>query len=148
MTTTIKRIGLWRTEVLKRPGALAEALEPLAQGNADLKVVRVRAAPGNAERSIIEVYGGQSKRATMVARGAGFSLAPATTLLLQGDNRPGLAYAVANAVAWAGIGVHDLEVEVVGTRYSAVLTFSSEADAIKAVAIIRKVTRDGAARTR
>jgi hypothetical protein len=141
MAVTIKRIGLWRTDVLRRPGALADALEPLAQGDADLKVVRVRAALGGSDRNTIEVYGGESKRAAMAARAAGFSKGPATTLLLQGDNRPGLAYAVANAVAWAGIAVSDLEAGVVDARYSATLTFNSEEDAKKAVAVIRKVTR-------
>ena len=144
MAVRIKRIRLWRTEVPSRPGALAEALEPLAQGNADLKVVRVRATP--AGRLTIEVYGGEGRRAAMAARSAGFSLVPSTTVLLQGDNRPGLAYAVTNAVAWAGIGVRDLDAEVVGMRYSATLTFESEDDAEKAVAVIREVTRAGAAR--
>ena len=146
MAVKIKRIGLWRTEVPSRPGALAEALEPLAQGNADLQVVRVRTTPGDAGRHTIEVYGGEGKRAAMAARAAGFSLEPSTTVLLKGDNRPGLAYAVANAVAWAGIGVRDLDAEVVGTRYSAILTFNSEADAEKAVTVIRKITRAGSAR--
>ena len=146
MAVTIKRIGLWRTEVPSRPGALAEALEPLAQGNADLKVVRVRATPGGAGRHAVEVYGGEGKRAVMAARAAGFSLEPSTTVLLEGDNRPGLAYAIANAVAWAGIGVRDLDAEVVGTRYSAILTFNSEEDAEKAVTVIRKITRAGSAR--
>ena len=147
MAVTIKRIRLWRTEVPNRPGALAEALEPLAQGNVDLKVVRLRTTPTGAERLSIEVYGGEGKRAALVARSAGFSQVPSTTLLLQGDNRPGLAYAVANAVAWAGIGVRDLDAEVVGMRYSAILTFNSEEDAEKAIAVIRKVTRAGSART-
>ena len=146
MTIRIKRIGLWRTEVPGRPGALAEVLEPLAHGNADLKVVRVHAAPSGAGRLAVEVYAGEGKRAAGVARTAGFSLEPSTTVLLQGDNRPGLAFAVADAIAWAGIGVRDLDAEVVGTRYSAILTFGSETDAEKAVAVIRKVTRAGAAR--
>ena len=147
MAVRIKRIGLWRTEVPSRPGALAEALEPLAHGNADLQVVRVRAATGDAGRLSIEVYGGEGKRAAIVTRAAGYSVAPSTTVLLHGDNRPGLAYAIANAVAWAGIGVRDLDAEVVGTRYSAALTFSSEEDAEKAVAVIRKVTRAPTTRT-
>ena len=147
MPVRIKRIGLWRTAVPNRPGAIAEALEALAQGNLDLKVVRVRTMPGGAGRHTVEIYGGEGKRAAMVARAAGFSLAPAATVLLQGDDRPGLAYAVANAVAWAGLVVRDLEADVVGTRYSAILTFNSEADADKAVAVIRKVTHGGAGRT-
>ena len=141
MDIKIKQIRLWRTEVQRRPGALAEALEPLAHLGADLKVVRVRPAPGRARRNLVEVYAGAGRRAAMVAQASGFSLTPATTLLLQGENRPGFAYAVANAVAWAGIGVIDHEAGVVGDQFSSTVTFGTEDDARKAVAVIRKVIR-------
>ena len=141
MDIKVKKVKLWRTEVPRRAGALASALEPLAQHGADLKVIRVRAAPGRTKRNIVEVYAGEGQRAAMVARAAGFSQAPATAVLLQGDNRPGFAYEVANAVAWAGIGVRDYEAGVVDRRFSSTLTFESESDATKAVRIIRKVIR-------
>ncbi len=140
MDIKVKKVKLWRTEVSRRSGALAAALEPLAQHGADLKVIRVRAAPGR-ERNIVEVYAGDGQRAAMVARAAGFSQTAATAVLLQGDNRPGFAFAVANAVAWAGIGVRDYEAGVVDRRFSSTLTFDSESDAAKAVTIIRKVIR-------
>lgn len=147
MDIKVKRIRLWRTEVSSRSGALAAALEPLAQHGADLKVIRVRAAPGRAKRNIVEVYAGEGRRAATAARAAGFSQTAANAVLLQGDNRPGFAYEVANAVAWAGIGVRDYEAGVVDRRFSSTLTFDSEADAGKAAAIIRKVVRgsDGSA---
>ena len=141
MDIKVKKVKLWRTEVSRRSGALAAALEPLAQHGADLKVIRVRAVPGRAKRNVVEVYAGDGKRAAMVARAAGFSQTPATAVLLQGDNRPGFAYEVANAVAWAGIGVRDYEAGVVDRRFSSTLTFDSESDAAKAVTIIRKVIR-------
>lgn len=141
MDITVKQIRLWRTEVAERPGALAAALEPLAQHGADLQVVRVRAAPGRANRNVVEVYAGRGRRAAAVAQAAGFSLSAATTLLLQGQNQPGFAYAIANAVAWAGIGVRDHEAGVVDTRFSSTLTFSSEEDARKAIKVIRRVIR-------
>lgn len=144
MDIKVKQIGLWRTEVPRRPGALAAALEPLAQQGADLTVVRVRVAQGRAKRNVVEVYAGDGRRAAAIARAAGFSLSPATTLLMQGDNWPGFAYAVANAVAWAGIGVRDHEAGVVDRRFSSTLTFESEDDAKKAAAVIRRVIRAGA----
>lgn len=144
MGIKVKQIGLWRTEVPRRPGALAAALEPLAQQGADLKVVRVRSAPGRAKRNIVEIYAAEGRRAATVARAAGFSLSPATTLLMYGDNWPGFAYAVANAVAWAGIGVRDHEAGVVDQRFSSTLTFATESDAKKAATVIRKVIRAGA----
>ena len=141
MGIRITQIRLWRTEVPRRPGALAQALEPLANHGADLKVVRVRAAPGRARRNLVEVYAGEGRRAALVAQASGFSLTAPTTLLLQGENRPGFAYAVANAVAWAGLGVLDQEAGVVDDRFSSTLTFESPADARKAVTVIRKVIR-------
>ncbi len=143
MDIKIRRIGLWRTEVARRSGALARVLEPLAQQGADLVVVRVRVALGRAKRNVVEVYAGEGRRAAAAAREAGFSLSPATTLLLQGENRPGFAYAVANAVAWAGIAIRDHEAGVVDNRFSSTLTFASEEDAKKAVTVIRQVIGDG-----
>ena len=143
MDIRIRRIGLWRTEVARRSGALARVLEPLAQQGADLVVVRVRVAQGRAKRNVVEVYAGEGRRAAAAAREAGFSLSPATTLLLQGENRPGFAYAVANAVAWAGIAIRDHEAGVVDNRFSSTLTFASEEDAKKAVTVIRQVIGDG-----
>ena len=141
MDIKVKKVRLWRTEVSRRSGALAAALEPLAQHGADLKVIRVRAAPGRTQRNIIEIYAGEGRRAAMAARAAGFSQTSAIAVLLQGDNRPGFAYEVANAVAWAGIGVRDYEAGVVDRRFCSTLTFDSEEDAAKAAAIIRKVIR-------
>ncbi len=143
MDITIKQIRLWRTEVARRPGALAAALEPLAQQGADLQVVRVRPATGRAKRHVVEIYPGSGRRAAAVAQAAGFSLSPATTLLLQGENRPGFAYAIANAVAWAGIGVRDYEAGVVDTRFSSTLTFDTEEDARKAIKVVGRVIRGG-----
>lgn len=146
MDIKVRKVRLWRTEVSRRSGALAAALEPLAQHGADLKVIRVRAAPGRTQRNVVEVYAGDGQRAALAARAAGFSQTPATAVLLQGDNRPGFAYEVANAVAWAGIGVRDYEAGVVGRKFSSTLTFDSEADAAKAATIIRKVVRGAAGR--
>ena len=39
MAVTVKRIGLWRSEVANEPGALARTLEPLAASRASLRVV-------------------------------------------------------------------------------------------------------------
>ena len=146
MDIKVRKVRLWRTEVSRRSGALAAALEPLAQHGADLKVIRVRAAPGRTRRNVVEVYAGDGQRAALAARAAGFSQTPATAVLLQGDNRPGFAYEVANAVAWAGIGVRDYEAGVVGRKFSSTLTFESESDAAKAATIIRKVVRGAAGR--
>jgi hypothetical protein len=61
-------------------------------------------------------------------------LAPSSisTLLVEGDNRPGLGHAIAKAIGDAGINMSFVIAQVVGRRYSAVFGFENEADASKA----------------
>ena len=66
-------------------------------------------------------------------------------LLVEGDNRAGLGYATAQAIADAGISLDFLVAQVVGKKYSAVFGFGSDADVEKCAGIIRKA---GAAKKR
>ena len=140
MAVKITRVELWRTEIRNKPGVLAAVLEPLAQSKADLKVVMKHSVPGKPRRATVEIFPGKGRRAAVAARNAGFSASPTPVLLVEGTNRPGLAYAVANTVAWAGITVQFLSAQVGGRRYSALIGFKTDADARKASALIRRVT--------
>ena len=139
MAVKIKRVELWRTEIRNKPGVLAATLQPLAERGADLKVVMKYSVPGRSNRATVEIFPGTGRRAALAARTAGFSLSPTPVLLIEGENRPGLAYAVANTVAWAGISVRFLSAQVVGKRYSALLGFRTDEDARKAGVLIRRV---------
>jgi predicted amino acid-binding ACT domain protein len=77
------------------------------------------------------------KAAAAAAKG---SLRPggAPTLLVLGENRPGLANRVAQALAESQVNIAFLIAQVVGRRYSAVFGFQNEADLDKAVDRIRE----------
>ena len=139
MAVKITRVELWQTEISNRPGVLAATLEPLAQNGADLKVVMKYSVPGRSRRATVEIFPGTGRRAASAARAAGFSPSPTPVLLVEGANRPGLAYAVANTIAWAGIGVRFLSAQVVGKRYSALLGFKTDEEARRAGSLIRRV---------
>lgn len=139
MAVKITRVELWQTEVRNRPGELAAVLEPLAQSGADLKVVMKHGVPGRSSRATVEIFPGRGRRAAVAARKAGFSVSPTPVLLVEGANRRGLAYAVANTIAWAGINVRFLSAQVVGQKYSALLGFKTDADARQAGTLIRRV---------
>ena len=146
MAVTIRRVQMWRTEIQNKPGELAATLEPLAQADADLAVVFERSVRGRPGRAIVEILPGRGRRSALAARAAGFSLSPNPVLLVEGDNRPGLAYAVTNTVAWAGIAMPFLSAQVVGERYSALLGFRTDEEARQAATLIRRVARDGVAK--
>ena len=139
---TIKRVQLWRTEIRNKPGVLAAALEPLAHACVDLRVVMKHSVQGRSTRAAVEVLAGSGRRAVRAATAAGFTLSPTPVLLAEGDNYPGLAYAVTGAIAWAGIAVKFVSMQVVGDRYSAILGFQTDGDARKASSLIRKVSTE------
>ncbi len=137
MAVTVKKIVLWRSEVENKPGVLAGVLEPLAEAAADLHVVMGYRYPGVEAKAAIELYPVAGKKAVAAAQQAGLSASSVPTLLVEGDNRPGLGYAIAQALADAGINLAFMVAQVIGRKYSAVVGLESEADAAKAVALIK-----------
>lgn len=143
MALTVKKITLWRKHVENRAGILAGALAPLAHAGANIHVVLAYRYPGQESKGAIELYPVTGKKSAAAAREAGFGASNIPALLVEGDDRPGLGYATAQAIADAGIGLDFLVAQVIGKKYSAVFGFESDADAAKCAAIIRKA---GAAR--
>jgi hypothetical protein len=137
MAITVKKAVLWRKEVDNRPGALAEALEPLAQAGADLQVVMAYRYPGS-DKGAVEVHPVSGRKPTAAGQAAGLAKSSIPVLLVEGDNRAGLGYALTKAVADAGINLGFVMVQVLGRRYAAVLGFENDADATKAAALIKK----------
>lgn len=140
MAVTVKKITLWRGDVSNTPGALARILEPLAGAGTDLQVVMGYRIPGNEARAVVELASVAGKKATAAAQGAGLSGSVIPTLLVSGDNKPGLGHAMAAAIAGAGINMNFLVAQVIGRKYSAIIGFESEADASAATKLVKKAT--------
>jgi len=140
MAVTVRRITLWRMEVENRPGVLAGVLKPLAEAGANLQVAMAYRYPGNETRAAIELYPVATKKVVVAAQAAGMSASTIPTLLVQGDDRPGLGHAIGQAIADAGINLGFLVTQVIGRKSSAVIGFDSEEDARKAAGLIRKAS--------
>jgi hypothetical protein len=138
MAVTVKKITLWRTEIDNRPGTLANALAPLAATGADLQVVMGYRYAGQESKAAIELSPVSGKKATAAAQAAGLSASSIPTLLVEGDNRPGLGHALAAAIAEAGINLSFLVAQVVGKKFSAVFGFETDADARQAATLLKK----------
>lgn len=138
MALTVKKIVLWRKEVENRAGMLANALAPLANARTDIHVVMAYRFPGEESKAAIELYPVTGRKSVTAAKEVGFNASAIPALLVEGDNRAGLGYATSQAIANAGISLDFLVAQVVGRKYSAVFGFTSDADAAKCAAIIRK----------
>ena len=137
MPVTVKSISLWRTEAENKTGLLAQTLEPLAKAGADLGVVMGYRLPGNEAKAVIEVYPISGKKVTVAAAETGLATSSIPTLLVEGDNRPGLSHKIAQTIADAGADLSFFVAQAIGRRYSAVIGFATEADARKAAALIK-----------
>jgi len=138
MAVAVKKITVWRTEVDNRTGALARLLEGLSAAKGRLDVVMGYRVPGQHERAVIEVWPVSGKKLSQAAGAAGLRPSETPTLLVQGDDRPGLGHAMAHALAGAGINMVFLVAQVIGRRYSALFGFESAADADRAAGLLRK----------
>ena len=140
MPVTVKKVSLWRRELDNRPGALARVLEPLARAGTDLQVAMGYRLPGDESRAAVEVAPVTSRKAIAAAQGAGLQPSGIPTLIVAGDNRPGLGFALSQGMSDAGINMAFLVAQAVGRRYAAVFGFESDADADRAAAIIKKAS--------
>ena len=136
MAVKVKPVALWRREIENEPGAVANVLENLR--NIDLQVVMAYRYPGNPERGAVEAYPITGKKTVQAAQAAGLSASTIPALLVEGDNKAGLGYAIAKALSEAGINLEFVVGQVVGRKQSTVIGFESGDDARKAVPLIRK----------
>ncbi len=137
MAVSVKKIALWRGKIEDRPGTLAEVLEPVAASRSDLQVVMGYREPGGTQ-AVVELYPVATKRVASALMGKGLRPAGIPSLLVTGDNRPGLGHAMARALGEAGLNVSFLVAQTAGRKFSAVFGFASEADATGAVTLIKK----------
>ena len=142
MAITVKKITLWRRESGDRPGLMAETLRPLAAQGTSLKVAMGYRQPGGST-AVIEVSPVSGKKAIAAAKSEDLGASTIPTLLVEGDDRPGLGHALARAIADAGINLDFLVAQVVGRKFSAIFGFGNEADARKAASLIKKAGRAG-----
>jgi hypothetical protein len=138
MPVKVKKVVLWRKEIENKAGVLASVLEPLAGARAGLQILMGYRYPGAESKAAIELYPIANKKTTAAARAAGLESSSIPALLVQGDDKPAIGHAIAKALGDAQINLGFLVAQVIGGQYSAVLGFDSEADADKAMPLIKK----------
>jgi hypothetical protein len=116
MALTVKNISLWRKELENQPGTLAHTLEPVTKAGANLQILMGYRYPGEGTRAAIELYPVTGKKASAAASEAGLSASSIPTLLVEGDDRPGLALTIAQAMSRAGINMTFFVAQAVGLK--------------------------------
>lgn len=138
MPVTVKSISLWRKEVVNQVGVLAQTLEPVSNAGANLRVLMGYRYPGDATKAAIELYPIVGNKVTAAATEAGLVASLIPTLIVEGDDKPGLGQAIAEAISGARINMTFFVAQTIGQKFSAVLGFETEADEHTAAPLIKK----------
>jgi hypothetical protein len=141
MAVTVKKVTLWHADVEDKPGTLSSVLAPLAAAGVDLQVVMGYRYHGGEHKAAIEVCPVSGKKATAAASQAGLAASAIPTLLVQGNNRPGLGGAIAQAIADEGINITFVVAQVIDKRFSALIGFDDEAASEPATKLIKKAIK-------
>ena len=140
MPVTVKNITLWRKEIENQVGTLAQTLEPVSKAGTSLQVLMGYRHEGGGAKAAVELYPIAGKKVTAAASEAGLSASSIPALLVKGDDKPGLGFAIAQAIAGAGINMTFFVAQAVGRKFSAVLGFETEAAAKTAAPLIKRTT--------
>ena len=141
MAYRINKVDIWSGEIDDRAGGLAARLAPLAAAGVDLQFVVARRQPHLPGKGIVFLGGVKGAKAAKAAAAAGLTkAADVAGLRVEGPNKPGDCYRIAQRVADAGLTLRGLSASVIGNKYTVLLAFDSAADADAAARAIRAKT--------
>jgi len=140
MSLSVKKAVLWKRTIDNRPGALSDTLKPFAKHGVNIEMLMGYTIPG-AQGGTVEIYPIAGSKAEEAAKEAGLSPThDVHCLIIEGDDKTGLAQELASAIGGAGINMNFAMFTVIGKKFSSLIGFGSSADAEKASGVIQKQT--------
>jgi len=130
---------VWAASMDDKPGALGDKLAALAEAGANLDFVIARRAPDKPGTGVLFVTPLRGDREIGAAGTLGFNVTSRQyAVRVQGQNAPGIAGQVAQAIGQAGINLRGFSGAVLGTQFVLHLAFDSAEDSRKAIAVLGK----------
>jgi hypothetical protein len=140
MALKASRIDMWTTAVDDRAGGAADKLEALAKAGANLEMVFARRTPENPGHGILFLAPVKGAKAMKAAQDAGIAKTDTIhAVRIEGSDKPGLGAKIARALGEAGISFRGLTAIAIGSKFVSYLALDSADDAVKAIALIKKV---------
>src|SRR5262245_39589053 len=140
MAIKATRTDMWTCMVDDRAGGTADKLDQLAKAGANLEMVFSRRAPEMPDKGLMFVSPIKGAKAMRAAEAAGFHKAPGViSVRVEGGDKPGLGARMSRALGDAGISFRGLTAIAVGKKFISYIALDSEADANKAVSVLKKL---------
>ncbi|QUN31923.1 amino acid-binding protein (plasmid) [Cupriavidus sp. KK10] len=140
MKLLVEQVEVWVASIPDKPGGLAAILTTLRDVGADLQFIIARRSPDRPGECLVFVTPLQGDREMVAAAVAGFNIARKQHCVrVQGSNQPGLAVAMTEDLAEAGINLHGFSAAVIGTQFVAYVAVDSQAEANRAADVLKAV---------
>lgn len=137
MELVVDQVDVWAASIPDKPGGLAAPLTILRDVGADLQLIIARRNPDRSGEGVVFVAPLQGDREMRAAAMAGFNITQRQHCVrVVGRNQPGLAAALAEELAEAGINLRGFSAAVIGTQFVAYVAFDSQAEADQATAAL------------
>ncbi|MHB9030293.1 MAG: ACT domain-containing protein [Candidatus Latescibacterota bacterium] len=136
---TAERVDVWAASIKDEPGSLAQILAVLRDVGADLDFILVRRAPEKPGTGVVFLTPLRGDKEISAAADLGFNVTNSVhSVRIEGENNPGIAAAITEKLATAGINLRGFSAAVTGTQYIMYIGLDSESDAQKAIHTIRE----------
>jgi hypothetical protein len=140
MDLRVEREDVWAAGIKDEPGGLAKVLTSLAEVGADLDFIIGRRAPEEPGAGVVFLAPLRGDEQISTAAMLGFNVTTSLqTVRVEGDNEPGVAAKLTEALAAAGINLRGLSAAVLGERFIIYIGLDSAADASKVVTVLEQL---------
>ena len=135
-----KRVTTWAAAIEDQPGELAAKLCALAVAGVNLEFLIARRAPDKPGTGVVFITPVEGAKQGRAAKAVGFRKADNLhTVRIEGDDKPGVGARLTQAFADEGLNLRGLSAAAIGNKFVCHVAVDSEADAAKAVRIVRSL---------
>lgn len=139
MKLNLSQVDVWAAEIEDKPGALANKLQALAAGGANLEFVISRRAEKEG-MGVVFVSPIKGAKVIRAAKAAWFDkTASLHCLRIQGPDKPGAGAQITTALAQAGINLRGLSAAAVGKQFIMYIAFDGDQDIKKSAQVLKKL---------
>ena len=138
MKVDVSRVDVWVAGIDDQPGGLAEKLDILAQADVDLEFIIARRSSSTPGTGVVFVTPIKGPRQIRAARKVGFEKTKSLhAIRVATGNKPGFSAELTKKLAEAGINLRGFSGATIGNRAAIYLGFDSDADAGKALRLLK-----------
>jgi len=138
MDIIVEQVDVWAASIKDEPGGLSFILSSLRHVGVDLDFIIARRAADKPGTGVVFVTPLRGDKEIAAAAMLGFNVTNSIEMLrIEGNNEPGVAVKMTEALATEGINLHGFSGAVIGTKFIVYIGLDNAQDATKAAAILR-----------